>query len=129
MFKLVFDEKTNILLIEINAELSSEEFLKYELHNIHKGIDEIDIKRNMNRLFDCKKLIIHDSDINMSETFGEITNQYNKKYTNIKIAIVALSDVTFGNFRAHEVYGELPNIERQVFRSVKKAKEWLLNFV
>ena len=58
------------------------EIIKNFLHDIHKSIDKIDRKRNMNRLFDCRNLVIHDSDKKTSETFGETTNRYNKKYNN-----------------------------------------------
>ncbi len=31
----------------------------------------------------------------------------------------------FGEFRAHEVYGELPQIERHIFRTLEEAYAWL----
>jgi len=125
MFKLNHDSSSNILLIEINENILSKELLESLVHKVHKAIDSIDKNKNLNRLFDARELKVIDINMNTLKYFSEITKRYNKNYKNIKIAIVASTDLMFGEFRAHEVYGELPEIERRIFRSLEEAYTWL----
>jgi len=126
MFNLSYDNTTNVLLIEFNEASLSEDKIELLAHETHQAIDDVDKNKSMNRLFDARKLEIVGFDMNSLQRFSAVTNKYNKNYKHIKIAIVVSTDLMFGEFRAHEVYGETPGIERHIFRTIEEANQWLI---
>ena len=126
MFKLNYDEPNNVLTIYLDITISSKDLIESFVHKVHKAVDEFDTNKDMNKLFDARKLLVPDIDQNSVRHFTRVTNEYNKEYKNIKIAVVATTDLMFGNLRVHEVYSDEAGLERATFREIEKAKEWLL---
>jgi len=125
MFNLKYDEINNILTIVIDITISKDELIKSFVHEVHKEIDSFDKNKNMNKLFDARKFLVPDIDNNSIIKFTTITNEYNKSYTNTKIAVVASEDYMFGEMRVHEVYSDAAGLQRATFREIEEAKEWL----
>jgi len=125
MFKLSYNNVYNLLLIKFDETNISEDMIVSLAHEVHQAIDDFDKNKNMNRLFDVRKLQFIHINMNSLQKFSAITNHYNRNYESIKIAIVTSTDLMFGEFRAHEFYGELPGIERHIFHTIEEAKQWL----
>lgn len=125
MFSTHYEIETNILTIRVEGILESGQEVFLLLKGIHIYIDNFDTKKNMNRLFDLRKLIVAELNSDILQTSAYLLKNFNREYAPIRIADVVASDVMFGEHRALAAFTELPHIDRGVFRSMNAARDWI----